>query len=577
MRVLGQQAQRIAALEHHLENLAGLALAADAGQRVDAPEGADVEGRLGLAEIVRRFITAHVGAIAQRLLEGVDGGHEARVVRVDEIHFGHQQRAGVEVAPAETFGERLALIAPGFAQDPFPDDVGAPAPVTDALGHLQRRRGLGQPVAGGPAHESGRGVDTAAGTQLPHAGVGLVVKAKSLFTHRFEVAEFGLAGTAKQPLVVERLRSAQHDVAVHVVLEMLLRLVAQPHRPLAAVARQVAQDRFGQLFLLADAVQRLDMAAARPHHNVVEPAQVVLHRADLGQAVERAHDKKRIAQPAVAVIPVAPAVRGFRDAGGHGRDDGAGVFAQRHFQRDGGADHGLLPLQRQCQRARPAAPVAGGLQLELAGGVVDAAHQRLVRTQNEIERPVDHETGFAQDVIDRSVGCESQHLLPADIADVGAALGQCRRHPAPVEARPQQHPAARHAGQHLHPPHQCEWPEHPVVAGKARREIGDLDGLATAVVQPGAQDRGVGLVGLFAAGEILQLESPVAAVLACVEQGVEDRIAVETRQAAPDDARTFVDQRAVGAVADHAEVQRRRGRLDPAAHDPTLAARAAIT
>ena len=43
--------------------------------------------------------------------------------------------------------------------------------------------------------------------------------------------------------------------------------------------------------------------------------------------------------------------------------------------------------------------------------------------------------------------------------------------------------------------------------------------------------------------------------LARVEQRIEHRVAVEARQAAPDDAAALVDQRAVGAVADHAQVQ----------------------
>jgi hypothetical protein len=78
---------------------------------------------------------------------------------------------------------------------------------------------------------------------------------------------------------------------------------------------------------------------------------------------------------------------------------------------------------------------------------------------------------------------------------------------------------------------------------------------ALAVVQARAQDRGVGLVLLLAAHEVLQVHRPAAAGIARVEQRVEDRIAVEARQARPDDAAPRIDQRAVRAVADHAEIE----------------------
>src|SRR5690606_28081109 len=52
MSVLRKQAEVVAIREHRLEYLPGLGAAPDAGERVDPPEGADVEGGLGLAEVV---------------------------------------------------------------------------------------------------------------------------------------------------------------------------------------------------------------------------------------------------------------------------------------------------------------------------------------------------------------------------------------------------------------------------------------------------------------------------------------------------------------------------------------------
>src|SRR5690606_31752338 len=50
-QVLRQQAQVVAARQDLVEHRARLVLAADGGQRVDVPEGADDEAGLGLAEI----------------------------------------------------------------------------------------------------------------------------------------------------------------------------------------------------------------------------------------------------------------------------------------------------------------------------------------------------------------------------------------------------------------------------------------------------------------------------------------------------------------------------------------------
>jgi hypothetical protein len=54
--------------------------------------------------------------------------------------------------------------------------------------------------------------------------------------HAFEQNEIAAVGLAEQPVVVEGLGRAQHDVAVDVVLEMIEGLVAHPHRAHAAVA-----------------------------------------------------------------------------------------------------------------------------------------------------------------------------------------------------------------------------------------------------------------------------------------------------------------------------------------------------
>ncbi len=315
----------------------------------------------------------------------------------------------------------------------------------------------------------------------------------------------------------------------------------------------MVEHALGKLAFEADAVQRLDMAVLGLHHHIGHPAQVVLHRADFGQAVQRADHEEGIAQPAEAIVPVAAAVRRFRDAGGHRGDDRAGLLVQRHLQRDGGADHRVLPFARHRQPACPQLPVRDGLLLEVARGLVDAVLQRLVGAEDEVHALRDQERRVGHHIGQRRVGRHPQRHVVADEADMAAAARGLRLRAAPVEARRDRHAHARRALDRADPPHQRQRTEIAAQAEEARREIGDLETVAVAVGQPRAQHRGVRLVPLARFGEVLDLDREMARVLARVEQRVEDRIAIEAWQAAPDDAAARIDQRGERAIADHAQ------------------------
>ena len=66
-------------------------------------------------------------------------------------------------------------------------------------------------------------------------------------------------------------------------------------------------------------------------HNVEQISQVVLHRGHVGETVEGADDKKRVAQPAETIVPVAASVGGFGDARRHCGEDGTGILEGTHF------------------------------------------------------------------------------------------------------------------------------------------------------------------------------------------------------------------------------------------------------
>src|SRR5688572_30914486 len=109
-------------------------------QRLDIPEGAEVERRLGQAEIVLAGVAQHVLAAAQPLLDRGEGVDEAAVGRVEEAHVEQLQQAGVELVAAEGRGEPLLVLEPGLFLDRLADRGGALAPQFLALGQAQDRK-----------------------------------------------------------------------------------------------------------------------------------------------------------------------------------------------------------------------------------------------------------------------------------------------------------------------------------------------------------------------------------------------------------------------------------------------------
>ena len=294
-------------------------------------------------------------------------------------------------------------------------------------------------------------------------------------------------------------------------------------------------------------------------HDVVQVAQVVLHRLDFGEAVEGPDDEERVSQPAVAVVPVALGVRGLRDAGGHCRDDRAGLLERAELERDGRAHDRLLPLERERETPGPSPPVRGGLLLELARGLLDTSGEGLVGSEDEAHRLLEQEWRLFQHVGDRGVGVEPQRLARVRVADVVGAMGDVRSAGAVVEARTHADPDARGAAGRADPANQGGGPERAPSRLEARGEVGHDDAVPCTVHHPRLQNRGVGTIALLRPhrAEKLDGEESRPGIRVVVDQAAEHRVRVEARQAAPHDARGIVHERAVGAVADDSEVQGR--------------------
>src|SRR6185295_13429974 len=92
--------------------------------------------------------------------------------------------------------------------------------------------------------------------------------------------------------------------------------------------------------------------------NVQQKLEEGLHFLEVPQIMKRRECKIGVAQPAIAVVPVATSARLLRKARRQGCQNGAGVFKAVELQRQSGADDLLLMQQRHRTVFDPDAPVA---------------------------------------------------------------------------------------------------------------------------------------------------------------------------------------------------------------------------
>jgi len=148
-----------------------------------------------------------------------------------------------------------------------------------------------------------------AAAQLPKAGVGLVVAAPGLLAEGFETMEQGFVAAPRQAPVEKDVGRREDDGAIDVMLHLAIGQVADAHRPHAAIAGQGRDLAFIQHGPAIDAINRLQRAVAGTGGDIDDVAEVTLHGAGPSQPVQRADDVEPVTQPAIAVFPVAAAVR----------------------------------------------------------------------------------------------------------------------------------------------------------------------------------------------------------------------------------------------------------------------------
>jgi hypothetical protein len=211
-------------------------------------------------------------------------------------------------------------------------------------------------------------------------------------------------------------------------------------RPAPAPCRDTrpgSRKRLLQFAFAHHRIERLDLAAARVVDDVAQVGEVLLQHVERAQPVQRLHRVIGIADPAVAVVPVALAARRFGDRGGERGNDRAGLLVLAQLQGDGAADHLVLPFKRRGQAAHPQLPVLAGLILHLADFRAGIAAEGFVRAEEEMLVAFHAVNAAFQHIADRGIGRKAQGLLAHQIADVVGATGRFGDQGTVITHRPQ--------------------------------------------------------------------------------------------------------------------------------------------
>ena len=235
-----------------------------------------------------------------------------------EPHQRGQQQRRVQRLGAVVLGQHAPLVDP-VGQDVFLDLLRGELPLAGLAVLTADPGDLGAPVHRDPAHDLGRGEVLQLAADLPDPGVGLPPVLQRLVDllvqDRPDPSVDVVGGLEVQ---VDRVQQGAPDV----VLVLVVRGVADPHRTRVGVAGQVIELVLLQLLLAADAVH--DLQVLVPAGDVGDEGEEV-HRLPVeAQRVQAPQGERGVPDPGEAVVVVALPARGLGQRGRAGRGDRAG-------------------------------------------------------------------------------------------------------------------------------------------------------------------------------------------------------------------------------------------------------------
>src|SRR5579859_3363192 len=145
-------------------------------QGLDQPECAEIEGRLGLAEIIWQGVTKHDLPAPQAFFDRRHSGQHPRVGWRAIAHIDELEQTGVEFVTAEGRGVASKLFVPRFALDRGANMGRAAIPKLRTIPKPQLVGCISKAIASGPAHDGRIGMDRFTPAKFPKARIGLVME-----------------------------------------------------------------------------------------------------------------------------------------------------------------------------------------------------------------------------------------------------------------------------------------------------------------------------------------------------------------------------------------------------------------
>src|SRR5581483_1984890 len=211
---------------------------------------------------------------------------------------------------------------------------------------------LNEPIERDPAHELRIGVMARRSAHLPNARIGACPQ----LAYRTREAQQQIAlVSVERAAAFHETESGEHDLPVNVELKLIVRGVSDPHRFESAVALQMRQLALGQRRLAVDVVEHLQARLSEPG-GVQQPTQEGARFGDETQIDEGLQYQRGVAQPAVAIVPIARTAGTFRQRSGGGGDDSAGQAVGQQLEGDRATQHRFSMIASVAALVTPALP-----------------------------------------------------------------------------------------------------------------------------------------------------------------------------------------------------------------------------